>query len=195
VLLDATAPFGFGHVFPRGTLREPLGSLRRADVALLTRSNLIDEEERQKIRQQVLAIHPNIIWGETIHAPTSLITLESLDEEPLESIRGQSVLAFCGIGNPSAFRTTLKQCGVRAAKLVPFPDHYRYTAEDASELVQTAKALGTDSLLCTMKDLVKLNRSDFSGFPLRAVSIEIQFTTSESAVRQRVGDCVPVPSR
>ncbi|MDR0328308.1 MAG: tetraacyldisaccharide 4'-kinase [Planctomycetaceae bacterium] len=187
VLLDATAPFGFGHVFPRGTLREPLGSLRRADVALLTRSNLIEEEERLKIRQQVLAIHPNIIWGETVHAPTSLVSLESLGDEPIESIRGQSVLAFCGIGNPAAFRKTLEQCGVRVAKLIPFPDHYRYTAEDARELVRTAKALGTDSILCTMKDLVKLNCSDFSGFPLRAVSIEIRFTTGESAVRQKVG--------
>ena len=32
VLLDALEPFGFGHVFPRGTLREPVEGLRRADV-------------------------------------------------------------------------------------------------------------------------------------------------------------------
>ena len=33
VLLDALEPFGFEHVFPRGTLREPLAGLRRADVS------------------------------------------------------------------------------------------------------------------------------------------------------------------
>src|SRR5437764_3037426 len=32
VLLDATAPFGHGHLFPRGLLREPVGGLRRAHV-------------------------------------------------------------------------------------------------------------------------------------------------------------------
>jgi tetraacyldisaccharide 4'-kinase len=186
VHLDATSPFGFGHIFPRGTLRESLGSLRRADIVLLTRSNLADEAKRQQIRRQVLAINPNIIWGETIHVPTSLVSLESFDSEPVESIDGQSVLAFCGIGNPAAFRNTLGQCGVRIAKLIPFPDHCRYTADDARELVRTAKELGTDSILCTMKDLVKLNRSEFAGLSLRAVSIEIQFTVGESEVCRRI---------
>ena len=186
VLLDATSPFGFGHIFPRGTLRESLGSLRRADIVLLTRSDLADEPQRQKIREQVLAINPSIIWGETVHEPTSLVSLESFREEPIESIRGQSALAFCGIGNPSAFRKTLEHCGVQTAPLIPFPDHYRYTADDARKLVQTAKSLGTDSLLCTMKDLVKLNPSDFTGLSLRAVSIEIRFTAGESAVCDRI---------
>ena len=182
VLLDATAPFGFSHVFPRGTLREPLAGLQRADIALLTRSDLCNEEERQKIRQQVLSINPNVIWGETIHVPTSLISLESFHAEPIESIRGQSALAFCGIGNPAAFRKTLEQCGVRVEKLLPFPDHYGYTVNDADELVRIAQELGTDLILCTMKDLVKLNRPEFAGLPLRAVSIEIQFTFGEATV-------------
>lgn len=188
VLLDATAPFGFGHIFPRGTLRESLGSLRRADAVLLTRSDLVSEAERQAIRQRVLAFHPNVIWGETVHVPASLVSIESLSAEPIKSIRGQSALAFCGIGNPAAFQKTLEHCGVRVAKLIPFPDHHRYTSRDAGEIVRTAKELGTDSILCTMKDLVKINRSDFAGLPLWAVSIEIQFTVGESAVRKRLGN-------
>ena len=186
VLLDATAPFGFGHVFPRGTLRESPGSLRRAEIVLLTRSDLADEAERYAIRQQVLRINPNIIWGETVHVPASLVSLESFAAEPIESIRGQSTLAFCGIGNPAAFRKTLERCGVQVAKLIPFPDHYHYTLRDREVLVQTAKELGTDLILCTMKDLVKLNRPEFAGLPFRAVSIEIQFTAGESAVCERL---------
>ena len=195
VLLDATVPFGFGHVFPRGTLREPLGSLKRADIVLLTRSNLITEAERQKIHEQVLAINPNITWGETIHMPTSLISLESLCDEPIEMIRGQSALAFCGIGNPSAFQKTLIQCGVRVEKLISFPDHHRYSVHDACRLVQTAKELGTKLLLCTMKDLVKWNQSDFSEFPLYALGIEIQFTAGESDVCKRVSRLKLVESK
>jgi len=186
VLLDATAPFGFGHVFPRGTLRESVSGLRRADIALLTRSDLADEEERQKIRQRVLSINPNITWGETIHVPTSLVSAKSFSAEPIESISGQSALAFCGIGNPAAFQKTLERCGVRVAKLIPFPDHYHYTPRDADKLVRTAKELGTDTIICTMKDLVKLDQMDFSGLSLRAVSIEIQFVVGESAVCERL---------
>jgi len=186
VLLDATAPFGFGHVFPRGTLREPLTGLRRADIALLTRSDLVDEPQRQKIREKILSLHPNIIWGETIHVPTSLISAQSCATEPITAVSGQSVLAFCGIGNPAAFRKTLERCGVHVAKLIPFPDHHRYTARDTEELVRAAKALGTDSILCTVKDLVKLNPMEFAEFSLRAVSIEIQFTLGEAAVCERL---------
>jgi len=201
VLLDATAPFGFGHVFPRGALREPISGLRRAQIALLTRSDLIEETQRQEIRQRVLSINPNITWGEAVHVPTSLISPQpfstgtlstgTFSTEPIEVITGQSVLAFCGIGNPAAFRSTLERCGVHVAKLIPFPDHHHYTARDVDELVRTANALGTDVILCTVKDLVKLalmdfSEIDFSELSLRAVSIEIQFTVGESAVRERI---------
>ena len=37
VLLDSTNPFGNRHLFPRGILREPLDSLRRADIVVLTK--------------------------------------------------------------------------------------------------------------------------------------------------------------
>src|ERR1700722_16404745 len=39
VLINATEPFGFGHVLPRGLLREPMAGLRRADALLITRSS------------------------------------------------------------------------------------------------------------------------------------------------------------
>ena len=41
VLLDATEPWGHGHLFPRGLLREPPSSLRRADAVLLTRCDQV----------------------------------------------------------------------------------------------------------------------------------------------------------
>jgi tetraacyldisaccharide 4'-kinase len=193
VLLDATAPFGFGHVFPRGTLREPLHGLRRADIVLLTRSDLVDEAERQKIRWQVLTINPNIVWGETVHVPTSLVSMEFFAAEPIESMSGQSALAFCGIGNPAAFRKTLERCNVHVKQLIPFPDHYHYTVRDADMLVRTAQELGVELILCTMKDLVKLNSPAFAGLPFRAVSIEIQFTAGESAVSERL--LYPIPAK
>ena len=186
VLLDATAPFGFGHVFPRGTLREPVSGLRRADIALLTRSDLADKAQRQEIRRRVLSINPNITWGETVHVPTSLVSTGTFATEPIESIAGQSVLAFCGIGNPVAFQKTLECCGVHVAKLISFPDHHHYTTHDTNKLAKIAKELGTDSILCTMKDLVKLDQWDFPECSVRAVSIEIQFTVGESAVCQRL---------
>ena len=46
VLLDALEPFGFDHVFPRGTLREPVAGLQRAHVVCLSRADAISAAER-----------------------------------------------------------------------------------------------------------------------------------------------------
>ncbi|MBM3224440.1 MAG: tetraacyldisaccharide 4'-kinase [Candidatus Tectomicrobia bacterium] len=43
VLIDASNPFGSGHLFPRGILREPLSALRRADALVLTRVEMAEE--------------------------------------------------------------------------------------------------------------------------------------------------------
>ena len=38
VMIDATNPFGGGHLLPAGRLREPKTALARADIMVLTRS-------------------------------------------------------------------------------------------------------------------------------------------------------------
>lgn len=68
VLLDALDPFGLNALFPRGLLREPLSNLKRADVILLSRADLIPPEERIKIKQNIEHwINKNCIWGEIAH--------------------------------------------------------------------------------------------------------------------------------
>ncbi len=73
VLLDALEPFGFEHVFPRGTLREPLVGLCRADIVVLTRADMISEQQRVAIKTRVARIAPNAAWAECVHAPVSLL--------------------------------------------------------------------------------------------------------------------------
>src|SRR3954469_6838642 len=58
VLLDALEPFGVEHVFPRGTLREPLTGLARAQVVCLSRADAISQSERDAIRRRVANIAP-----------------------------------------------------------------------------------------------------------------------------------------
>src|SRR5204862_7445597 len=60
VLVDATCPWGHGHLLPRGLLREPIGSLCRADVARLTRCDLVSGEAVQGIRETAGRIKPQL---------------------------------------------------------------------------------------------------------------------------------------
>ena len=184
VLLDALEPFGFGHIFPRGTLRESIASLRRAHAVLLSRADRITEDDRRRIREQALNLAPDAAWAEVAHSPCSLVS-PSWQESDVSELSNRRVLGFCGIGNPAAFRTTLESCGAEVIDLVAFPDHHCYTADDLNRLEELAVNLGVDNAVCTMKDLVKLGESDeLGGKPLRAVAVRIRFLDGETPFRE-----------
>ena len=50
LLVDAINIFGNGHMLPRGTLREPLNHLNRADVCLLTKVDQASKSACKEIR-------------------------------------------------------------------------------------------------------------------------------------------------
>src|SRR5439155_5732768 len=56
VLIDATCPWGHGYLLPRGLLREPIGSLKRAHAAVLTRCDLAPAAALAGIRETVTRI-------------------------------------------------------------------------------------------------------------------------------------------
>ncbi|MDR2755816.1 MAG: tetraacyldisaccharide 4'-kinase [Planctomycetaceae bacterium] len=183
VLLDALEPFGYEHIFPRGMLRESITSLCRADVVFLSRADLADEAQRRKIRDRVLTISPNILWGEIVHKPQSLLSFAKTETD-ISAIHNKRILAFCGIGNPNAFRQTLESCGANVVELIPFPDHHQFRAEDINELEAMAKRKGIDFILCTMKDFVKIDHLISGSIPIQAVLIDIRFLSGETAFRE-----------
>lgn len=185
VLLDALEPFGFGHVFPRGTLREPIESLARAQVAMLTRADLIDEVERSRIRGIVQRHAPQITWAECRHATRTLLSSDG-KQAPLNSLAGSRIVAFCGIGNPTGFRRTLDQSKCTLVDWREFPDHHHYTHADAEELAHSAQSNQATALLCTHKDLVKLNVAALGEIPLWAVQIELEFLNGQEALEARL---------
>ncbi len=76
VLLDALEPLGYEHVFPRGTLREPVEGLARADVVALSRADLLTAEQRGALRDRVAKLSPESLWVEVVHAPLALVAVE-----------------------------------------------------------------------------------------------------------------------
>jgi tetraacyldisaccharide 4'-kinase len=181
VLLDASEPFGFNHMLPRGTLREPTFGLSRAGVVVLSRADMIDPDEREAIRQRALYLSPHAAWCEVEHRPAALV--DSAGESyPLESLAEKSVLAFCGIGNPAGFRHTLAALGCTIGAWQEFPDHHNYTRDDVDELARVARESPAQLILCTRKDLVKLRVPAIGGVPLRALSVELRFLSGEQAM-------------
>ncbi len=185
VLLDAFEPFGYGRVFPRGLLREPVEGLRRADVVVLSRADALDADRRAALWKTIHQNAPAAVCAEVVHGPRRLVSSAGA-ETPLEALRGQPVAAFCGIGNPAGFRHTLQSCGCRVLGFREFPDHHRYARADLDQLSAWAKTLGASMLLCTGKDLAKIAAERLGKVPLWAVGIELEFLGGRQLLESRL---------
>jgi len=179
VLVDALEPFGYDHVFPRGTLREPVCGLARAQVVGLSRADMLDRGRRSAIRDAVRSHAPRALWLEVTHAPRRLVSADG-GERSLDALRAMRVAAFCGIGNAAGFRHTLDVCGADVLGFREFGDHHAYDRGDIEALAAWAEQLDAAAIVCTAKDLVKVRASQLGGRPLWAVAIELEVLTGRA---------------
>ena len=189
LLLDATEPFGFDRLFPSGTLREPLSALRRADIILLSRADLVTPDRRAEIRLRAERFNQNAFWGEIAHRPIGLIQFENgrFVHQPLEKrSKTEKFAAFCGIGNPDGFFKSLERENFSLVGTKIYPDHYAFTESDAEHLSCFALSTQTDALLCSRKDLVKIRRSEIGGIPLFALDIGVEFLAGREPILETI---------
>jgi tetraacyldisaccharide 4'-kinase len=145
VVIDATNPFGNGHLIPRGILREPFKALRRATGIILTRCDQV--QDIALTIEKLRAISPHAPIRTTRHAPKYLSRVDDGSTVPLEFLRGKPVKAMCAIANPEVFFKTLEQLGARITQRLALPDH--------SELPVEALE-GKGITIITEKDAVRL---------------------------------------
>jgi tetraacyldisaccharide 4'-kinase len=84
------------------------------------------------------------------------------DAGAIAELKARKVLAFAGIGDAEKFFATAGQAGIAIAQRKAYPDHHRYSAEEAAELIMQAEHDGL-ALLTTEKD-----RARMTGEPLLA---------------------------
>jgi tetraacyldisaccharide 4'-kinase len=126
-----------------------------------------------------------------VHAPSELCDAAG-ERQPLATLTGRRVAAFCGIGNPAAFRRTLEAAGCELAWWRELADHHAYTARDLSELDEAVAACDAELVLTTHKDLVKLGgRTEVGGRPLWAVLVEMQIATGLEALDRALMHIAP----
>lgn len=186
VLIDATNPFGYGHLLPRGLLRESLRGLKRADVIAVTRANLVENGAVQAIRNQVTQYAPHAIWLEVEQRVAGLRSASG-DHLAWDNLHPGPILAFCGIGNPSAFRTTIAGGGRSLLDFRIFPDHHPFDTDTMQDLVAwSQRNAGAAAVLCTHKDLVKVAVDRLGPLPLFAVALELEIRVGEANLIERL---------
>jgi tetraacyldisaccharide 4'-kinase len=155
LLIDAMRPFGNGFLLPRGPLREAPDSIHRAHLIIRTGA---DREVPEPPFLKTLSV-PRF---RGTHRSEALVEGDTGRLRPLAELRGQRICAFAGIGRPEAFRQTLTELGAQIVAFKAYPDHHPYSRSDLDFLLRLTSQSGTDRLLTTEKDGVRL--ADFPDF-------------------------------
>lgn len=175
--IDATQPFGTGKMLPIGTLREPKSSIQRADLILLTRTDMPDIDIA-KIKADLNRIAPNTPILESVHEPTSLHFLNRQGENlslRVDYLKNKRILAVCGIGNPEAFVSTLQKYNPETVELFAFADHHVYTMSDLQKIEKKMKQHQSEFVVITQKDEQKI-ASLSPDLPIVVLGIELVIT-------------------
>lgn len=154
VLIDAMCPFGYGHVLPRGLLREPLSGLRRANLLAITRSDQVGHSELERIETTIRQYNSS---APLIRLQTRVVGVETLSGKPIELAKGGArVLAVAAIGRPEAFASTLSAMELDVIATRWWPDHHRFRSAEVERLLSDRSIPSHDLVLTTEKDAVKL---------------------------------------
>lgn len=153
LLIDATDPFGNNRIFPGGTLREPLTAIGRADIIVLTKSDLSQKnaETIKKIREY----NPSAPIFTSYYYLIDLVDMKG-DIMPVKGIKGRSLFIFSGLANHSSFRSIIEREGARVKGELTYPDHFYYSESDMKEIKKKSESAGADMIVTTEKDIVRI---------------------------------------
>lgn len=175
-------------LLPAGPLREPLRSIRRADLIVVT-SKSASTGEISRVKSRLTAIAPEVPTACVEFKLRDLVDARKPERMTIPgALSGADVLAVAGIGNPESFLAQLRELGACVTAHL-YPDHHAYNVTDVATLALAAS--GHKYLVTTGKDAVKLAPL----WPAKAatlwyVSQAVQITGGEPAVTQALRDIV-----
>lgn len=178
VLVDRQAPFGNGYMLPRGTLREPPRSLRRARYIFITKS------EKQSDPALIREIRKHNRTAEIIecaHRPQHLQDLVTGEKVPLDWLKGKFVGALSGIAQPESFESAITQLGAKIEFATHFADHHRFSDKEIHQFVNRCIRRDVDAIITTEKDSVRFPRLAVQDVPIYFLRVEIEILSGHES--------------
>ena len=184
VLLDATRDPFKDRCLPAGWLREPVGSLARAGVIVLTHCEAARSADVAAMRAACAKAAPRAVVCEAEHAWAAVRVMlagrpEEASEQPVSTLAGKRLFIACGIGHPEAFARAAEKHGAVIAERWFAPDHHQWSIADARRIAEAASAARADLVLTTGKDWVKLQPLVGGGIPFAVPRLEMRVRTPE----------------
>ncbi len=179
VLIDATCPFGFEHLLPRGLLREPLKSLKRASHIFITKSKNIDI---LPIVKRIRDYNSDAEIISCYYEPIELIDFHSDEHFPVKDLQDRNVFVMTGIAQPNGFIKILKELGANVQRIYTYPDHHKFTHSEIEHVYKRAKNWDVDAILVTQKDAVRFSKragDSIKSCPVLYLKVAIKISSGE----------------
>ncbi|MHC4442722.1 MAG: tetraacyldisaccharide 4'-kinase [Planctomycetota bacterium] len=170
VLIDATLPFGYEYLLPRGLLREPVSNLKRAEAIVITRCDQCEPATIKEIEARIRQINPEVPIVHAVHKATGFTDLSGKEVPPP---LGRRAGCFAGIARPEAFVNTLIEMNVSIADARWWPDHHGYLSADVELIGEWVRQSQLDCLVTTEKDAVKLESLE-ADWPVPLISLVVE---------------------
>jgi tetraacyldisaccharide 4'-kinase len=175
LVIDCSQPLSEDRVFPRGSLREPLDGMSRAQVIMLNLGSTPTtpaglESYLRGFNASALLLH----CRQTIeHIVPFQAWCQGSCAVPAGAPGGKGFLV-AAIGNPRRFQRDAEYAGIEACGSRYYRDHYRIEPQDWRSCAEEAREKGADFLLTTEKDAIKATQPP--DYPLRVAvqSISVQ---------------------
>jgi tetraacyldisaccharide 4'-kinase len=184
VLVDATRPALHDALLPRGWLREPASSLRRATGVIVTRADAVDAALDAEIR----ALHgqPPLAWCR--HAWVGLDGEGDVEARGLAWLQRTRVAVWAGTGHPQSIIAMAAAHGAVVVHAPRLADHARWDAAMVARLVRRAQAAGADAVLVTPKDWTKIEDlpKPAAALPMVRPRLAIEFLQGQETLHREL---------
>jgi tetraacyldisaccharide 4'-kinase len=146
------------RLLPAGRLREPLRSLRRADVVVLTSGASAES----------FPLEGKVVWR-----VRRGIAPQNVPPRPV---------AFCGIARPQNFVLQLRAANIEPAAEAFYRDHHAYRDKDIRELLALQQKSDAGGFVTTEKDAVNLGAYLSALEPLSVVPVRMELADAANAL-------------
>lgn len=146
------------RLLPAGRLREPLSSLRRADVVALASG---------------AAAESFPLEGKTVWRVRRGIVPKNVPPQPI---------VFCGIARPQNFVLQLRAANIEPVGQAFYRDHHAYGEKDIRELLDLKQRSQAGGFVTTEKDAVNLGGYLSALEPLAVVPVKMELQDAANAI-------------
>lgn len=157
VVIDPIQQLKSNHIFPRGTLREPVSGLHRSHAIILNGIRNSDNVDSARAAIEALHLQEKLFYCEqSIERLIPFDIWKHADNPTTEFSKPESAFVTAALGNPERFHRDILNLGVRVCGTLFFKDHYRLKSVDWALCVRKARKASADAILVSEKDAIKI---------------------------------------